>query len=570
MKRTISLWFVIGIMVSFCIPMNQFSNSSKTKDMFFAETTGIQQEFEQSLVTDDWVDRPMGDKGIWIIDLFTYGNAIVLDGNLSDWAGIPHDVFNGVDVYLAYNETYVFVATSWVDPSNDGEISCWNKTGHINSTHGIWEELDGADDILSIGFSNGTYTDRWIWTNSLKGDANFAYETDGIYTADSGALPFIRNENPLVADQPGFDNTSVVITDHTSILNGTRYFQWFDNTPDGSQTDVSIAQSWNASGDGKYIVEFLRPLDTGSYIDDIKLDFLDLTDQTFFVGSENKHDALDSDVSVYELALAADNEPADFEIDTIVNDVVGPLLITGHCYDDYYGTDILIHLSGWNDTYGPGYIANAKFGINHFTGGWSYLLYYDENDMPIGDHVLSVEFKPKYDESIKVIQNITIDDINPPQIVGLVDLNERYQNGVPIAFEYVPVTVGINDNYDPNDYLIVHLYSWKGDDVAWMTPMQQFAPGSTTFHANITLDYSPSEDNNYTYFVQVFDTSNNKALSEWYWFYLGEIPAETTITLTAPTTSIGLGITFISGLIVGTIALSIVFYISFKKFQRHK
>ncbi|MCE7746336.1 MAG: hypothetical protein GPJ52_14495 [Candidatus Heimdallarchaeota archaeon] len=94
-------------MVSFCLPMNQFSNSSKTKDMFFAETTGIQQEFEQSLVTD------MGDKGIWIIDLFTYDNAIILDGNLSDWAGIPHDVFNGVDVYLAYNETYVFVATSW-------------------------------------------------------------------------------------------------------------------------------------------------------------------------------------------------------------------------------------------------------------------------------------------------------------------------------------------------------------------------------------------------------------------------------------------------------------------------
>lgn len=558
--RRIALVLMIFSLVTFQIYQINYETSNVELAAF---------DIPENIINLDWVERPMGDKGIWIIDLFSYGNTIVLDGNLSDWTGIPHDVFNGVDVHLAYNETYVFVATSWTDPSIDGEISCWNKTGHINTTHGIWEELDGADDMLSIGFSNGTYTDRWIWANSLKGDANFAYETDGTGTADSGALPFIKNEDPVVADQPGFDNTSVVITDHTSILDGTRYFQWFDNTPDGSQIDVSIAQSWNASGDGKYIVEFLRPLDTGSYIDDIKLDFLDLTDQTFFVGSENKHDALDSDVSVYELSLAADNEPAEFEFDPIVNPVTGALLITGHCYDDYDGTDIHVQLSGWIDTYGPGYFDNAT--LNFFTGAWNYLFHYDENDLPIGDFALTVEFIPKYDVSIKVTQNITIDDIVPPQILGIVDLNARYPEGVPSVTEYVPVTVGVADNYDPKDYLIVQLYHWKGDSVALMTPMQQFAPGSTTFCANITLDYSsPNDDNNYTYFVQAWDTSHNKVISERYWFYLGEIPAETTITLTTPTTSIGLGITFISGLIVGTIALSVVFYVSIKKFQRQR
>jgi hypothetical protein len=514
---------------------------------------------------------PLGDKGIWIVDLLGYGNTIVLDGDLSDWNGIPHDTFKGVDTYLAYDTTYVYVAATWEDTSNDGEISCWNKTGHINDTHGIWDELVGGDDMLSIGFSNGSYTDMWIWANSIRGDTNYAYETDAAGTPDSGTLPYLRNEDPSVENQPGFDNSTIPITDHTAISNGTVYVGWFDSTPSGSQTDVLISQTWNASGDGKYVIEFRRLLDTGSYTDDIKLDFSVLTDQSFYVDVANKYDALDFDISTYDLSLAAGNEPSEFEVDPIVNPVTSFLLVTGKCYDDYGGFDLLVHLSGWNETYDPNHV--NKGDVNWWTGDWSCLLYFNEQDMPIGDHVITVIFSPNYEETIVVKQNITIDDINPPQIVGIVDIDDIYPSGVPNGTEYVTVTVGVSDNYDPYDYLIVQLYHWRGNDVAWMTIMDQFAPGSPTFSGNITLGYaSTTISNNYTYFIQVWDTNHNKAISEWHSFILGDKPPASTppSTPTTPTTSIELGIPFIGGLIVGTIALSIISYRSIKKINRQR
>lgn len=538
-------------------------------------------DFLEDNVSVEWVERPVGDKGIWIIDLFSYSNNIVLDGNLSDWDGIPHDFFNGVDIYLAYNESFVSVAATWKDTSQDAKMSEWSKTGATddNATHGTWVEYHGNDDMVAVGFSNGTYTDMWTWAYSIRGDASNAYEDDGAGTPDAGVLPFVRNLDVGPATQgwlqPATDNSSVAIGDHGALANGTAYKGWFDDVPSGSQTDVDIAYTWNTSGDDMYVVEFRRLLDTGSEVDDIKLDFNDLTGMSFFVGSANKQDFIDMDVGVLELDLADDNEPAEFEIDPFVNPVTDNFLFTGHLYDDYLGFDILVHLSGWNDTYSPGYLVNAD--VNLFTGGWNYLFDYNEVDMPIGDHTITAEFKPKYDESFKIIQDITIDDIDPPQILGIVDLSERYPDGVPSETEYVTVTVGASDNYQywsselggytDKDSLTLHLYSWKDDGVALMTPMKQFAPGGATFQANITLDYSsPADDNNYTYYVQVWDPSNNKVTSDHYWFVLGDIPPDTTpttITLTEPTTSIG--IAFISGLVIGTISLLLMTYIILRK-----
>ncbi len=53
----------------------------------------------------------MDNKGIWIYDI-TGGSGIILDVDLTDWEveGVPHDIFNGVDVYLAYDASTIYVA----------------------------------------------------------------------------------------------------------------------------------------------------------------------------------------------------------------------------------------------------------------------------------------------------------------------------------------------------------------------------------------------------------------------------------------------------------------------------
>ncbi|MCK5185348.1 MAG: hypothetical protein KAQ95_13645, partial [Candidatus Heimdallarchaeota archaeon] len=132
-------------------------------------------------------------------------------------------------------------------------------------------------------------------------------------------------------------------------------------------------------------------------------------------------------------------------------------------------------------------------------------------------------------------------------------------NGVPNGTEYVPITVGASDNYQywvdgtgytDKDMPTVYLFSWKGDDVALMTPMVQFSTGGTTFSANISLPaILAGETFNYTYFVEVWDPENNKVTSVYHWFIHGEI------TTTAP----GFGI------LVGLFGLAGAVFIIYKK-----
>ena len=56
------------------------------------------------------------------------------------------------------------------------------------------------------------------------------------------------------------------------------------------------------------------------------------------------------------------------------------------------------------ETYGLGIWGKADY--NKFTGDWSYLFYYDEDDMPIGTHQLTIKFLPKYEEEIIISQEI--------------------------------------------------------------------------------------------------------------------------------------------------------------------
>jgi len=500
---------------------------------------------EPSVEPNAYTGTPLGDKGIWIYNN-TGGGAITIDGDLSDWASVPHDVFAGVTVYLAYDAVNVYVAVTWKDTTNDDEISHWNKTGMLNSTHAAWEQLLGADDMLSVGFDNGTYKDTWVWTASIRTDGSHAYEP-----GDAGTEPFIENID-ATGTMPIYDNTTTPIADYTTIPNGTVYKGWFAQAPSGSQTDVSLSSTWNASGNDMYVVEFSRALDTGNP-DDIVLDFTDLTGQSFFVGAANKQDCTSMDVTTTAFSLAEGNDAATLTFDVIPNadGVDGSLLIRGNVYDDYDGWELIVYMEGWANTYGPGAYDYAD--VNLATGNWSYLFIYNQWDMPLGDDNIWVEFYPKYDAPIILNRTVTIVDEEAPTFIGIVDLSDRYPDGVSINdTTYVTVTAGIQDNYWEKDDIEAHLYSYKDNDVALMTPMIHFDPYGTTFSANITISYTPGAANNYTYFIDAFDPELNKALSGKFYFI---VTAEVGATP---------GFGFIAA-IVGLLGASFIVYKKFKK-----
>ncbi|MCF2144664.1 MAG: hypothetical protein K9W42_13280 [Candidatus Heimdallarchaeota archaeon] len=499
---------------------------------------------EPSVEPKAWTPKPLGNKGIWIYNN-TGGGAITLDGDLSDWATLPGDVFGGVTVYLAYDASNVYVACTWQDSTEDDALSHWNKTGMLNGS-AVWEQLAGADDMLAIGFDNGTYKDTWVWTRSIRTDGAHAYEP-----GDAGTEPFLRNADVNIT-KPIYDNSTTPIVDDTVLPNGTVYVGWFAQAPTGSQTDVSVAYSYNATGQNMYVVEFSRALDTGNP-DDIVLNFTDLTGQSFFVGAANKQDCLSMDVATTAFSLAEGNDVATLTFDIIPNadSVDSALLIHGTVYDDYDGWELIVYLNGWAYTYGPGAYDYAD--VNLATGNWSYLFFYDQWDMPLGDDEVHVAFYPKYEAPIHFYQNVTIVDKEAPQILGIVDLAERYPDGVSInETTYVTVTVGLQDNYWERDDIEAHLYSYKDTDVALMTPMVHFDPYGTTFSANITITYTPGAPNEYTYFVDAFDPVLNKVLSEKFYF---KVVAEVGATP---------GFGFIAA-IVGLLGASVIIYKKYKK-----
>ncbi len=76
--------------------------------------------------------------------------------------------------------------------TENNTVSHWNKTEMLNSTHANWGQFGGEDDVLNVGFSDGTETDLWVWTNSIRTGPS-EYEMDLLGNPDGGDKPFIRN-----------------------------------------------------------------------------------------------------------------------------------------------------------------------------------------------------------------------------------------------------------------------------------------------------------------------------------------------------------------------------------------
>ncbi len=531
------------------------------------ETTikNIPNNLDQSLSPDS---GPLGVNGIWAINLSSYSNSIALDGNLTDWDGIPKEDFDDLEISLAFDENFVYIAVQWEDTTLDNEIGKWNKTGMIDTDDAQWEFIGGKDDQLKIGFHIGPENDYWVWTSSNITLDPYVYESEGNYTADSGELPFVMNTNGTDFEgnvKPIYDNEQTPIVDWEVIPVATCIDAYFSNTPTGSQTDVLVSSDWNNTKMNHYTLEFKRALNTGQ-IDDIEFDF-GLTNFDFFIGK------IDGEITEYfyfankDYRISTENEAPTLTFDVIPGLVTDSLLIGGTVYDDYLNYNLTVNVT-WEYTPETGYVEYAE--VNQFTGQWSFLLLYNEYYMPLGWQEIIIKFDPKYDDPIIMNQTTIFDDIEPPEIIGIVDIGVIYPDGVPIDQEYVPITTGVNDNYDITDDLSVYLYSWKNEGVALLTPMTQFSPGGTTYYANLYLSYDPAAENLYTYFVQVWDTSNNKVTSEYYTFFVGDESTSppTTITLTAPTTTIG--ISLIEIVIIGSLAISLMTYSVLRKVKKKR
>ncbi|NHJ31654.1 MAG: hypothetical protein FK732_02215 [Asgard group archaeon] len=492
----------------------------------------------------DWVPKPLGNNGTFFEDITAL--SIIEDGSLDDWAGATFDIINGYNVSVGYDANEFFVAVTWEDSSYDNTISYWNKTAY-NTTSGeaTWDFIDGEDDTLTIGFQNGSDYDLMTWCASIRGDI---YEHNGTF-GDTGTLPFLMNSN-VDGDGPVYGNDTNPINE-ASTPNGSLIQGWFDDSPTGSQAGTKLGQTWNASGNDMYVLEFSRYLLT-SESDDIHLDFVN-DEMYFMIGGEDKDDCLSMhDTILSSYLLHDENEAASLTLNTIPNDgvVEDSFLISGTVYDDYTGWELIVYLSGWEETYGPGVVDDAD--VNLATGNWSYSFSYDEEDMPLGDHEIWVEFYPLYDDAITIYQNVTFEDNVAPQSLGLVDLHERYPSGVYISDNYnVEVTIGVSDNYDNVDNLTANLFYWKDADVALGVPMVQFSPGSPYYSGNITVETRIDFSYNYTYFAEIWDLSNNKKSSEYFWFIVR--------TATSPVPGFG----FISA-IVGLLGASFIIYKKFK------
>jgi len=467
---------------------------------------------------------PLGDNGTWVADVTS--SPITFDSDYSDWAALPnYAIYGGINVSLAYDATYVYALISWKDTTNDIDVGRWNKTGNVNANYGEWAFLDGADDVLQIGFSefaNGTNADVMIWTASNRTQAGYMFECNATGHADGGALPYLMNTNTtgtFVDAQPAFINdgmTTPTPADPKTIANGTKVDAWHDTdtiTPTGSQTDTEILVDWNTTMEDHYFAQIRRQLNTGQ-TDDYVIDFTG--DMYFWLGGANGDDTFDMMIPMQSYLCCLTNEEAKLTFTDIAADpVTEALVITGGMYDDYLGFDLYVELSGWADTYGPGTAFDIT--VNEATGNYSFLFFFDEFDMPLGEHTVFVTLDPLYGAAIELNQTIEIDDIKAPNIEGIVDLQDRYADGIPLDEDYAVITVGLSDDYCANDDIAAYLYSYQGNDVALKTDMVQFSPGSTTFVANLTVDHTPGVVNNYTYFIQAWDTNLNKVTSDRYW-----------------------------------------------------
>lgn len=422
-------------------------------------------------------DKMSYDNGTWAQ---LTAQTIVLDGNVSEWTDVISETFGGAEVYLAFDATYCYVAVVWADATVDSTVSSWNKT---DAADGFAPKV-GADDTVTVGFDDGVDADFWTWTASNRTSNVYAFEHDGAGVEDTGAVPYEKNSffgNFNATDFPIYDNAWDTIVSNATIPFNTQIIGWQTNetAPGGSQTDVDIGVNHTGT---HYIVEFRREL-TAAQADDINLDFA-AYGMDFYIGVANGDDAFDFNIATSGHIVSLVNTAAELTFDAIPVDNNESLLLQGTAFDDYENYYVSVWLDTWADTW----TTPDTVTVNRITGAWSYLLIFNEDDMPLGTNNVNINLYAPYEATLNVNYTVEFDDVNAPTIIGIKDLGATYPTGVPGNEEYVVVTVGLSDDYDNVNYLTAQIYSRVDNGVALTDPMLQFFPDTTTFNGNITID----------------------------------------------------------------------------------
>jgi hypothetical protein len=457
-------------------------------------------------------DRASGENDTWAQFTTT---PFTPDGNITEWETegiIPEDFYFGKYVYLAYDATNVYVALIWEDDEVNDTLPHWRKSS--SEYYDIWE---GADDTVTVGFSNSTYTDFWTWTASNKTAENYAYETggEGMYThdPDSGNLPHIvNNDFELYNYKPIYDNDMIPIVDHTAIPIGTDIKYFFPDTPNGSQTDVAVGATHNGTA---YIIEFVRALDTG-HSDDIVLNLTN-NDLDFRLAAREKYYSTNMYIWPDTYRVYHQNTPAELTFDPIPESVNNSLLLMGTAYDDYENYKVSI----WNDRWVSTWGSSRTIYVSKATGIWSYPLEFNDMNLPLGENNIWITLDAPYEEIISLNQTVIAEDVDAPNIIGCVNISERYPTGVPYDEGYITISTGLQDNYVSLNNISATLYYSVDGGEEFELPMIQFFPDTYLFSANITIDQNADTTINhyYTYYIEVHDTNNNFALSQNYTFF---------------------------------------------------
>lgn len=512
-----------------------------------------------SELSSDAYNTPLGDKAAFaenITDFTTSDLAMVLDGNVTEWTNVSKEALDGVYVQIAFDKVAeeVYIALKWADDSISTELGHWMKTGDGNQTahpnEALWDYIAGAIDLVNIGFKVGTDKDTWIWTPAYNLTQNlvshnvYMTDLDTNGELDTGNYVGLANSNQT---DPNFwingsafggtnrpywwnvDFDALLAADQTDYIDGSIFPAWYIGDEQavlgGSQTDVEMWWMWNATGDECYSMEIVRAYDT-LHPDDVELNFT--VPITFYLGVEDGASSEGLLTSMHSYKLSAENEAAYLKIDTIANPVIESLLVTGNVYDDFLHSSLSINLDAWDVDNEPDDPATWEpITVTEAIGNWSYLFTFNADDMPLGDDwEILVEYDTMYSAPVVENYTITINDVNAPNFEGIIDIADRYDDGiVPLEDELLVITVGLADDYCLNDEITAELYYWKGEDVALSTAMVQFAPGSTTFIGNLTVEHVPGINANYTYFIAAWDTNYNKATSD-YFTFISESTAE--------------------------------------------
>lgn len=511
-----------------------FSVATVVTPARMASTSAPESPVNSELSSDAY-STPLGDKAAFaenITDFTTSELNLVFDGNVSEWTNVSKEALDGVYVQIAFDKVAeeVYIALKWADDTISTALGNWIKTGDDNQTalpgKALWDYVAGAIDLVNIGFKVGTEKDTWIWTpaynltQNLPSQNVYMTDLDTNGELDTGNYVCWANSNQT---DPNFwingsafggqnrplwwnlDFDDALDSDETKYMDGSIFPAWYMGDEQavlgGSQTDVEMWWMWNATGDESYSMEIVRAYDT-LHSDDVVLDFTGA--MTFYLGVEDGASSEGLLTSMHSYKLSAENEAPYLKIDTIVNPVTESLLVTGNVYDDFLHSSLSINLDAWDDTYGED--TWETISVTESIGNWSYLFQFNDEDMPLGeDWEILVEFDTMYSAPVVENYTITINDVTPPNFEGIVDIADRYINGiVPLEDEVLVITVGLSDDYCLNDEITAELYFWKGDDVALSVPMTQFAPATTTFIGNLTIEHVPGVNATYTYFIDAW------------------------------------------------------------------